>query len=449
MDLFSAAAESQRQKEAPLAARMRPRTLEEFLGQSEVVGEGRLLRRSIQADRLSSMIFYGPPGTGKTTLAMIVAGNTRSHFESLNAVTSGVPDIRRVIAEAKERYALQQKRTVLFIDEIHRFNKAQQDALLPAVEDGTVLLIGATTENPYYEVNAPLLSRCRVFRLRSLGDEDIRNLIQRALADEERGLGEHRVELAVEALEHLVHTAEGDARTALNGLELAVLTTEPGPDGIRRIDLNAVEESVQQRAFLYDKNGQAHYDTISAFIKSMRGSDPQAAVYYLARMIEAGEDPRFIARRIVVHAAEDVGNADPQALLVATAAAQAVELVGLPEAKIPLAQAVIYIATAPKSNASCAAIHAATEDALKEKLGEIPAHLRDASHPGTRQLGNGKGYIYPHDDPQGYVVQQYLPHHLAGKVYYSPTERGQEAEIKRRMERWAGRKQGRTGADEA
>ena len=442
MDLFSAAAEAQRQREAPLAARMRPRSLEEFLGQTEVVGEGRLLRRSIQADRLTSMIFYGPPGTGKTTLAMIIAGTTRSHFATLNAVTSGVPDIRRVIAEAKERYDLQQQRTVLFIDEIHRFNKAQQDALLPAVEDGTVLLIGATTENPYYEVNAPLLSRCRIFRLRSLGEEEIKTLIQRALADEERGLGHYRAELTPEALDHLVYTAGGDARAALNGLELAVLTTEPGPDGIRCIDLATVEESMQQRAFLYDKDGQAHYDTISAFIKSMRGSDPQAAVYYLARMLEAGEDPRFIARRIVVHAAEDVGNADPQALLVATAAAQAVELVGLPEAKIPLAQAVIYIATAPKSNASCVAIHAATTDALNEKLGEIPAHLRDASHPGSRQLGNGQGYLYPHDYPGSYVVQQYLPDHLAGKVYYTPTDQGYEAEIKRRMQRWAARKQG-------
>lgn len=436
MDLFSSAASERRQKEAPLAARMRPRTLEEFLGQDQVVGEGRLLRRSIQADRLGSMIFYGPPGSGKTTLATIIANTTHADYEALNAVTSGVADLRRVISEAKDRFNLQQRRTVLFIDEIHRFNKSQQDALLPAVEDGTILLIGATTENPYYEVNAPLISRCRIFQLRGLSSEDIREMVQRAMADRERGLGELRIDLSPEAMEHLIRSSGGDARVALNGLELAVLTTEPGDDGVRRIGLATVEDSLQQRSFLYDKDGQAHYDTISAFIKSMRGSDPHAAVYYLARMIEAGEDPKFIARRVVVHAAEDVGNADPQALLVATAAAQAVEFVGLPEAKIPLAQAVIYIATAPKSNASCAAIHAATRDAREEPLGEIPAHLRDSGHPGSKQFGNGVGYLYPHDHPGGFIPQDYLPKHLEGRRYYEPTEYGREAEIRRRMEGW-------------
>lgn len=436
MDLFTSAAETFREQEAPLAARMRPRTMEEFIGQEEVVGEGRLLRRSIHADRLSSMILYGPPGTGKTTLATIIAGQTRAYFQALNAVTSGVPELRRVIAEAKERFSLQRQRTVLFIDEIHRFNRSQQDALLPAVEDGTVLLIGATTENPYYEVNAPLVSRCRVFQLRTLNNSDIEQLLQRALRDDERGLGRYRADLSPEAMAHLVRTADGDARAALNGLELAVMTTDPDPDGVRRVDLAIVEESMQKRAFRYDKSGQAHYDTISAFIKAMRGSDPQAAVYYLARMIEAGEDPKFIARRIVVHAAEDVGNADPQALLVATAAAHALEFIGLPEAKIPLAQAVIYIATAPKSNASCVAIHEATRDALEASQGEIPMHLRDASHAGSRQMGHGVGYKYPHDQRDGYVVQSYLPDHLADRVYYQPTDRGYEYEIRQRMEDW-------------
>lgn len=441
MDLFSSATETYREREAPLAARMRPRTLEEFIGQEEVVGEGRLLRRSIQADRLSSILLYGPPGTGKTTLAMVIAGQTKAYFHALNAVTSGVPELRKVIAEAKDRFALHRQRTVLFIDEIHRFNKSQQDALLPAVEDGTVLLIGATTENPYYEVNAPLVSRCRVFQLRTLTYHDIERLLQRALIDQERGLGAYPAELTAEAMDHLIRTADGDARAALNGLELAVMTTEPEADGIRRIDLKIVEESMQKRAFRYDKDGQAHYDTISAFIKSMRGSDPQAAVYYLARMIEAGEDPKFIARRMVVHAAEDVGNADPQALLVATAAAQALEFVGLPEAKIPLAQAVIYIATAPKSNASCVAIHEATRDALEAPQGEIPSYLRDASHPGSRQMGHGVGYQYPHDEPEGYAAQNYLPEHLSEKIYYKPTGRGFESEIRKRMEYWSSLKE--------
>jgi putative ATPase len=436
MDLFSAASESRRQREAPLAARMRPRTLDEYIGQDEVVGEGRLLRRSIQADRLGSMIFYGPPGSGKTTLATVIANTTSAYYEALNAVTCGVQEIRRVIAEAKDRFNLQQQRTVVFIDEIHRFNKSQQDALLPAVEDGTILLIGATTENPYFEVNAPLISRCRIFRLRTLTSEEIRTLVEKAIVDKERGLGEYQVELAPDALEHLLQAAGGDARVALNGLELAVLTTDPDDSGVRHIDLRTIEDSLQQRSLNYDKDGQAHYDTISAFIKSMRGSDPQAAVYYLARMIEAGEDPRFIARRIVVHAAEDVGNADPQALLVATAAAQAVEFVGMPEAQIPLAQAVTYIATAPKSNAACVAIHAAVQDVREGRIGEIPPALRDAGHPGSKQFGNGVGYLYPHDYPGGFVPQQYLPKGLEDRRYYEPTDRGYERMIRERMEEW-------------
>ncbi|MGE5580989.1 MAG: replication-associated recombination protein A, partial [Bacillota bacterium] len=404
MDLFSASADENRQKEAPLASRMRPRSLEEFIGQDEIVGAGRLLRRAIEADRLTSMIFYGPPGTGKTTLARIIARTTHSHFESINAVTAGVADLRKVMADAKERFNLYQKKTILFVDEIHRFNKAQQDALLPGVEEGTILLIGATTENPLYEVNSPLVSRSMIFRLKPLSREDLKTIISVALKDSERGLGSFKVQLPPDALEHLVNIANGDARIALNALELATLTTQPDPDtGARVLSVEIITECIQKRPIVYDKDGQAHYDTISAFIKSMRGSDPDAAVYYLARMLTAGEDPKFIARRMMIHAAEDVGNADPMALLVATAAAQAVEMVGLPEAQIPMAEAAIYIATAPKSNASCQAIHAAMADVQNEENQLVPAHLRDSSHPGAGKLGDGVGYKYPHDYPGGFV----------------------------------------------
>ena len=432
MDLFS----GREQEKMPLASRMRPRTLEEFVGQEEIVGPGRLLRRAIEADRLTSMILYGPPGTGKTTLARIIASTTRAHFEQINAVTAGVADLRRIIAEARERLKLHSRRTVLFIDEIHRFNKAQQDALLAAVEEGTILLIGATTENPFFTVNSPLVSRARLFQLRPLKDEEIGVIIDRALADPERGLGGLKVELEEEARRHLIDAAAGDARVALNGLELAAQATEPDEDGVRRITLATVEDALQQRAILYDRDGQGHYDAISAFIKSMRGSDPDAAVYWLARMLAAGEDPRFIARRMVIHAAEDVGNADPHALLLAVAAAQAVEFVGLPEAQIPMAQAAIYIACAPKSNAVVQAIGEAMEDARRLRAYDVPDHLKNPPHErAARILGHGLGYKYPHDFPGGYVPQQYLPEPLLGKRYYRPKGEGYEARLKERMER--------------
>jgi len=434
MDLFSAADENLRQKEAPLAARMRPEKLEEFFGQEEIIGPGKLLRRSIQADRLSSMILFGPAGTGKTTLALLVAKYTKAHFEKVNAVTSGVAEVRRLIKEAKERRTFHRQKTVVFIDEIHRFNKGQQDALLPAVEDGTILLIGATTENPYYEVNSPLLSRSRIFRLKPLDQGDMKGIIERALKDKEKGLGEYQVDISSEAVDHLINVADGDARTALNGLEVAVLSTEPAADGVRRITPEIIEESVQERIIRYDKTGEGHYHTISAFIKSIRGSDPDAAVHYLAKMLSAGEDPRFIARRMIVHAAEDIGMADSKALMIAVSAAQALEMVGLPEARIPLAEAAIYLATAPKSNSVCKAIDGAMQDIQRLEQGSIPLHLCDASHPGSTKLGYGKGYKYPHDYPGHYVDQQYLPAELEGKRYYLPEELGYEKEVKKRME---------------
>ena len=436
MDLFSSARETQRRKEAPLATRMRPEELDEFVGQQEIIGPNRLLRRAIEADRLTSMIFFGPPGTGKTTLAFLIAKYTKAQFETINAVSAGVAEVRKIIKEAKERYSLYQQKTVVFIDEIHRFNKGQQDALLPAVEDGTIILIGATTENPYYEVNSPLLSRSRVFRLLPLNEEEMKMVITRALTDREKGLGDYQVILEPEALDHLIRVAEGDARMALNGLELAVLTTEPSADGKRHITSEIIEDSVQQRVIRYDKVGENHYDTISAFIKSIRGSDPDAALFYLAKMLKAGEDPKFIVRRMIVHAAEDIGNADPQALLIAVAAAQALEMVGLPEARIPMAQAVIYLATAPKSNASCQAINQAISDVEKIGQGSIPMHLRDAAHPGSQQMGYGRGYLYPHDFPGHYIKQEYLPAELRGRKFYHPTEEGYEKEIKARLEKW-------------
>ena len=431
MDLFSSGAEANLQKEAPLAARMRPRNLDEFVGQDEIVGPGRLLRRAIEADRLRSMIFYGPPGTGKTTLARIIANTTSASFESLNAVTAGVADIRRIITEARERFQFYQRKTILFVDEIHRFNKSQQDALLPAVEDGTVLLVGATTENPLYEVNSPLVSRSMIFRFNTLHRDDLKRIVNQALLDRERGLADYRVEIDEAALEFLVNKADGDARIALNALELAALTTKPDSDsGKTHLTLEIFADCIQQRPIVYDRDGQKHYDTISAFIKSMRGSDPDAAVYYLARMLRAGEDPKFIARRMIIHASEDVGNSDPRALLVAVAAAQALEMVGLPEAQIPMAQAAIYIATAPKSNACCSAIHQAMADVENLENQTVPAHLRDSSHPGAARLGDGVGYLYPHDYPEGFVRQDYLPANLLNKSYYSPTDRGYEAEIR-------------------
>ena len=436
MDLFSYNREQRLKTEAPLAARLRPRTLDEFVGQEHILGKGKLLYRAIQADRLRSLIFYGPPGTGKTTLARIIANTTRSAFMQINATTAGVKDIKDCVAAASDRLGIDGTRTIVFIDEIHRFNKAQQDALLPHVENGTVTLIGATTENPYFEVNKALVSRSLVFELQPLTEANIRQILQNALTDSERGLGAFQASLTDEALDFLASRANGDARTALNALELAVLTTSPDADGRVTIDLEVAQECIQKRALLYEKNGDNHYDTISAFIKSMRGSDPDAALYYLAKMIYAGEDVRFIARRIVICAAEDVGNADPHALQVAMAAAQAADFVGLPEARIPLAQAATYVACAPKSNAAYLGIDRALADVKNVPVQSgVPRHLRDSHYPGAKELGNGTGYRYAHDYPHHYVPQQYLPDELVGRRYYEPTENGVEKRIGDRL-RW-------------
>jgi putative ATPase len=420
---------------APLALRMRPETLDEFVGQEDIIGKGRLLRTAIENDTLTSAIFYGPPGTGKTTLAHIIANTTKARFCQLNAVTSGVADIRKVIEEAKKQKQMFGKKTILFIDEIHRFNKSQQDALLPSVEDGTIVLIGATTENPFMEVIAPLVSRSRVFRLKPLADHHMAELINRALVSE-KGLRPLNIMLDQDALGHIINTSNGDVRCALSTLEMAALYVRETEEDERRITLQMVEEAVQTRVLQYDKDGDNHYDTISAFIKSMRGSNPDAAVYWLAKMIAAGEDPKFIARRIIIQAAEDVGNADPHALLVAVAAARAVEFVGLPEAQIPLAQAAIYLACAPKSNASCEAIAAAMKDVKHGTVADVPLHLKSTAYKGTVRLGHGKGYKYPHDYPGNYVPQSYLPPHLQNKRYYVPTENGYEKTISQRLKVW-------------
>ena len=432
MDLFEYSRLNRISREAPLAARMRPRTLEEFVGQEHIVGPGKLLRRAIETDKLfSSIILWGPPGTGKTTLAMIIANTTKSHFAAISAVMAGVADIRRLVTEAKERWGMYGQRTIALVDEIHRFNKAQQDALLPHVEDGTIILIGSTTENPYFEVIAPLVSRSRVFQLKPLSEEELTIILQRALADEERGYGKLKVEIDDEAMAHLVRVAGGDARIALNALELAVETTEP-IEGVIHIDLAVAEDSIQRRALVYDR--EAHYNTVSAFIKSLRGSDPDAALYWLAKMIYAGEDPRFIARRMIIFASEDVGNADPQALVVATAAAEALEWVGLPEAQYNLAQAAIYLATAPKSN-STGAYFKALADVEREGKVEVPDHLKDATL-NSKALGHGAGYKYPHDYPGHWVEQQYLPTALKGRRYYHPSDQGYEREIWKRLKKW-------------
>ncbi|MGA2655980.1 MAG: replication-associated recombination protein A [Verrucomicrobiota bacterium] len=411
---------------------MRPRDLSEFVGQSHILGPGQLLRRAIEADRMQSVIFYGPPGTGKTSLAQVIARKTRSKFERLSGVESNVADMRRVLSVAANRLENTGLPTFLFIDEIHRFNKAQQDVLLPDVEGGIVRLIGATTHNPFFFVNSPLVSRSQIFELRALSEEELCSLLRRAVLDRERGLGELRIQADEAALGHLARLSDGDARKALNALEIAALTTAPASDGVIRIDLAAAEQSIQKKAVVYDDE-DAHYDTISAFIKSMRGSDPDAALYWLAKMIHAGEDPRFIARRIVIHAAEDVGLADPMALVLANAAFEAAEFIGWPEARIPLAEAAIYIATAPKSNSTVVAIDAALKDVQSGRTLPVPEHLRDASYKGAKRLGHGQGYQYAHDYPGHFVAQDYLG---ADKRYYEPGQEGVEKKIKERLEKW-------------
>ena len=426
MNLFAHHQQQMSQTEAPLAARMRPRTLDEFVGQDAIIGEGRLLRRAIQADQLSSVIFYGPPGTGKTTLAQIIANTTRAHFIAINAVLAGVKEIREAIAIAQDKRGMFSQRTILFVDEVHRFNKAQQDALLPWVENGTVILIGATTENPYFEVNKALVSRSRIFQLKSLNEIDLRRVVEQALADGDRGYGKLNVQLEAAALDHWVNVANGDARTLLNALELAVETT-PEQAGVIYITQAVAEESIQQRAVLYDKEGDVHFDTISAFIKSLRGSDPDAALYWLARMVYAGEDLRFIFRRMTILAGEDVGMADPNAIVVVNACAQAFERVGMPEGRYPLAQAAIYLATAPKSN-SVMGFFDALAAVEQEREAEVPNHLRDASRD-KHSFGHGQGYLYPHAYRDHWIEQQYLPKTLQGQVFYQPSEQGYESKI--------------------
>lgn len=429
MDLFDYMRETAMENESPLASRMRPSTLDEVVGQQHIIGKDKLLYRAIRADKLSSIIFYGPPGTGKTTLAKVIANTTSAEFCQLNATTAGKKDMEDVVKGAKDRLGMYRKKTILFVDEIHRFNKGQQDYLLPFVEDGTLMLIGATTENPYFEVNGALLSRSIIFELKPLDKEDIRALLRRAATDEKKGLGVYRVVLEPDAEEFLADISGGDARAALNALELGVLSTKPGADGRIRITLDIASECIQKRAVRYDKSGDQHYDTISAFIKSMRGSDPDAAVFYLAKMLYAGEDIRFIARRIMICAAEDVGNADPNALCVAVAAAQAVERLGMPEARIPLSQAATYVASAPKSNAAYMAINRAME-LVSQKQTTVPAHLQDAHYKGSADLGRGTGYKYAHDYPKHYVEQQYLPEEIKDERFYYPTENGYEKKIR-------------------
>ena len=412
---------------------MRPRDFDEFAGQEHILGPGRVLRRSIEADHVPSMILWGPPGSGKTTLAHLIAGITQAHFAPVSAVTAGVADLRKLIDAARERRGMHGRQTLLFVDEIHRFNKAQQDVILPHVEEGAVTLIGATTENPSFEVVAPLLSRCRVFTLNALSDEDVAAIVARALADDERGIGDMRARMAEDAMNHLVVMANGDARTALNALELAVWATAADEGGERLVTLATVEDALQHRSILYDKSGDQHYDTISAFIKSVRGSDPDAAVYWLSRMIEAGEDPLFIARRLVILAAEDVGMADPQGLPVAVAAQQAVHFIGMPEGSIPLAEATVYLATAPKSNSAYAALNRAREDARQTRNDPVPLHLRNAVTSLMRQQGYGKGYRYAHDYPGNFAPMDNLPPSLADRRYYVPGDQGYERDVARRL----------------
>ncbi len=422
VNLFEAAGETARKNRAPLADRMRPKTLDEIVGQDAIIAPGKLLRRAIETDRLSSLIFWGQPGSGKTTLARVIANVTKRPFEQLNAVTDGLPELRKLIQKAKENLELYGEQTILFIDEIHRFNKAQQDGLLPSVEKGLIVLIGATTQNPYFSLNPALLSRSMIFQLSPLCQEDIISLLKRALHDEHRGLGRFHTEVTDDALTHFAHNAQGDARIALNGLELAVLSSPADTNGVRHVDLAVAEESIQRPAVVYDGTGDEHYDIISAFIKSVRGSDVQAALHYMARMIDAGEDPLFIARRIVILAAEDIGQADPQALVIAQSAADALQFIGMPEGRIILSHAVVYLANAPKSNAAYLAIDRALADVRKGRIGPVPLHLKDAHYKGAKTLGHGKGYLYPHDYPNHHIAQQYLPDDLVGTIYYTPDD---------------------------
>ncbi len=431
MNLFSQVDNS---GEKPLAFRMRPRDFSELHGQQHIVGEDKLLRRMIKSDRLQSMILYGPPGSGKTSLARVVAENTSSEFIKINAVTSGVSELRDVIERGRENLQLHQQKTILFIDEIHRFNKAQQDALLPSVEEGHIILIGATTENPYFEVNSPLLSRCRVFELKALTAKEIERIVIQALEAEERGLGDLEIEIGEDDLEFLAEAARGDARTALNALEIAVLSTPSSEEGVIELDSSILSECLQEKKKEYDKSGDNHYDVVSAFIKSIRGSDPDAAIFWFARMIEAGEDPMFIARRIIIHAAEDVGLADPRALEVAVSAARALEYVGMPEARLPLAEAVLYLATAPKTNSTITAVDNALEYLRDNDSGEVPKHLRDTHYSGSEDLGHGEGYKYPHSYPDNFVEQDYLPRRHESCQFYQPDGQGREKKIKKYME---------------
>ena len=434
MDLFDYMRASTQEQESPLASRMRPTTLDEVVGQKHIIGKDKLLYRAIKADQLGSIIFYGPPGTGKTTLAKVIANTTSASFRQINATVAGKKDMEDVVKEAKDALGMYGKKTILFVDEIHRFNKSQQDYLLPYVEDGTLILIGATTENPYFEVNGALLSRSRIFELKALEKEDVKELILRAVRDEKKGMGSYHAVIDDEAADFLADVSGGDARAALNAVELGVLTTERDQaDGLIHITLEVAQECIQKRAVRYDHDGDNHYDTISAFIKSMRGSDPDAAVYYLARMLYAGEDIKFIARRIMICAAEDVGNADPQALTVAVSAAQAVERIGMPEAQIILSQAVLYVATAPKSNSACNAVFEAMDAVKNQRSMPVPAHLQDSHYGGSAKLGHGIGYKYAHNYPNHYVKQQYLPDGMEEQVFYHPSENGYESKIGEHM----------------
>ncbi len=434
MDIFEYMREQNMQNESPLASRLRPISLDEVVGQQHIIGKDKLLYRAIKADKLSSIIFYGPPGTGKTTLAKVIANTTKADFLSINATAAGKKDMEEVVEKAKQAQGMYGRKTILFIDEIHRFNKGQQDYLLPFVEDGTLILIGATTENPYFEVNGALLSRSVIFELKALEKEDIKTLLNRAVTDNERGMGAYNAVLEEDAADFLADISNGDARAALTAIELGVLTTEPGGDGKIHITLEIAQECIQKRAVRYDKSGDNHYDTISAFIKSIRGSDPDAAVYYLAKMLYAGEDIKFIARRMMISAAEDVGNADPNALTVAVSAAQAVERIGMPEARIILAEAATYLASAPKSNASYMAVARATQAVEQTQNAAVPVHLQDAHYKGSAKLGHGQGYLYAHDYPNHYVKQQYLPDALKDEVFYEPTDIGYEKTIKEHLE---------------